>query len=288
MNPANMLFENTELMASKPLRVVHSVIFNTSCVEDDSLLIVWPKNVDVFLTIDHDSFRLRKGLFILIRSSDFSSLKIENKASLSYHPLPGQFDGRDYCNTSLIRQTAANHFSSLLLNSLHLLCPNLESLLHHLDAKRQAEHHVTEQIQIYLSHLQSHLAERLENIAVRKSLTRLSIFKKVQTAKDYILSNFETIMALKEVGNASSLSASHLLKYYGLVMGITPHQHIISLKLELAKMLLQESKDRLEDVIFKVGFKSTSSFIRLYKARYGITPCEFRAKAQSARDVKAD
>jgi len=140
------------------------------------------------------------------------------------------------------------------------------------------------QITRYLGQLQQQTLNTILSANARKPVTRYEVFQRVQLAKDYILSRFETINSLREIGRVCSLAPSHLLKHYKTFYGTTPHQHIIRLKIDYAKSLLKTTNAPISDIMQKVGFKNLSSFTRLFRVSTGVTPSAYRSKGAKTDD----
>jgi AraC-like DNA-binding protein len=64
----------------------------------------------------------------------------------------------------------------------------------------------------------------------------------------------------------------------------TPHQYLVFVRLEKAKMLLQ-SAIPITEACYACGFESIPSFTTLFKKTTGLTPSEYR---QQQLDLKAD
>jgi len=55
-------------------------------------------------------------------------------------------------------------------------------------------------------------------------------------------------------------------------------EYIIYLRIEYAKVLLQEEKYSVAEVCYKVGYVNVSYFIKLFKKMTGTTPLKFKQK----------
>lgn len=62
--------------------------------------------------------------------------------------------------------------------------------------------------------------------------------------------------------------------------GLSPNQHIMNLRLELASKYIKEERyPTVAEVAFAVGIKSSSYFSSLFKSRFGISPTAFQQKS---------
>jgi AraC family transcriptional regulator len=121
-------------------------------------------------------------------------------------------------------------------------------------------------------------ASRVHAIKASRLETKEDLFIRLQQAKAYILSGFETISSVTEIAKACSLSQSLLTKHYAGIFGLSPRQHIIQLKLDYSKQLLQTTEMLITDIVSQVGFINCSSFIRLFRSLTGMTPRQYRVK----------
>jgi len=55
-------------------------------------------------------------------------------------------------------------------------------------------------------------------------------------------------------------------------MGRAPHRHLLTLRLERARHLLDAPGARLSSVALRLGFADQSHFTRLFKREFGVTP----------------
>jgi len=111
---------------------------------------------------------------------------------------------------------------------------------------------------------------------VQKESTRVELLKRVAIAREYIITNYNKKFSLKDVAQASCLSVNHLLRTFKAVYGVSPYQFLAIVKLEKAKHFLEESNYQIAYISFLIGFDSISSFIRLFKSVFNITPLKYK------------
>lgn len=113
--------------------------------------------------------------------------------------------------------------------------------------------------------------------AIRKS-TREELFQRVTVAHEYIRAFFEQPIQLSNIADAACLSTNHLLRSYAQLYGKTPHQHITALRMQKAKILLENLELTMTDISFEVGFLNPVSFSRMFKQHTGLSPLHYRKK----------
>ncbi|BAU54642.1 helix-turn-helix transcriptional regulator [Mucilaginibacter gotjawali] len=118
--------------------------------------------------------------------------------------------------------------------------------------------------------------KRSQNIQAVKASTRLEIFKRVASAKDWMEQNYQTDITLEDISSIAAMNSQHFLRMFKQVYMITPHQFLIDLKLKKAKELLETTPMPINDVCQTIGFESVFSFSVLFKNRFGTAPSYYR------------
>src|ERR1700743_1277816 len=101
--------------------------------------------------------------------------------------------------------------------------------------------------------------------------TRIEILKRLNLAKEYLYANYNKNVNLEGLANYACLSVNHLLRTIKLAYNQSPHQFLIQLRLQRAQLLLAKTEYPVYEIVNMVGFKCTSSFIRLFRSRYKTT-----------------
>jgi AraC family transcriptional regulator len=109
--------------------------------------------------------------------------------------------------------------------------------------------------------------------------TRIEILRRLNLAKEYLYANYDKNVSLESVANYACLSVNHLLRTFKLAYNQSPHQYLIQIRLQRAQLLLAKTEYPVYEIVNMVGFKCTSSFIRLFRSRYQTTPLKYRSIA---------
>jgi AraC family transcriptional regulator len=128
----------------------------------------------------------------------------------------------------------------------------------------------------YLKIYKSEVYNKADKLNFNSKSTRVEIMKRLNLAKDYMYTNYNKNIALEDLAAHACLSVNHLLRTFKQAFNSSPHQFLIQLRLQRAKMLLKTTAYPINEVVCMVGFECPSSFIRLFKGRYNITPMKFR------------
>lgn len=124
---------------------------------------------------------------------------------------------------------------------------------------------------------QSEFAAKFYKIDALKKSTKLEILKRLYVARDFIESFYTQAVSISDVAGACFLSENLMMRYFKSVFGISVHQYIINKRLEFAKEQLLSTNLTFNEITYLSGFDSPSSFGRLFKVRFGVTPNALRS-----------
>lgn len=83
----------------------------------------------------------------------------------------------------------------------------------------------------------------------------------------------------------AGLSPFHFLRMFAKVIGVTPHQYLVRLRLRAAARLLAEDARSITDIALDVGFADLSNFVRTFHRAAGVSPGHFRKAAKGDRKI---
>jgi AraC family transcriptional regulator len=111
---------------------------------------------------------------------------------------------------------------------------------------------------------------RRQRLSFAKAATQDDISRRLVMAKEFISNNYNCKFHLSDLAAASLLSENHLLR--------TPYQYLGLIRLSRAKTYLEQNQYPVNEIVMLVGLESVSSFIKLFKATFGITPLQYRKR----------
>jgi len=118
--------------------------------------------------------------------------------------------------------------------------------------------------------------QKLDKLSFIKTKTKEEVLKRLTLAKEYISSNYNQNITLENIADHACLSVNHLLRTFKEAYEISPYQFLMQLRLNRAKNLLQTTSYSLNEIVGLVGFECSSSFIRLFKNTFNITPLKYK------------
>lgn len=93
-------------------------------------------------------------------------------------------------------------------------------------------------------------------------------------------------MSVAETAADCGCSASHFMRWFKQMTGSSFKAYLNERRLAAAAARLRESGDTILNIAGDVGFENLSNFNHQFKARYGVTPREYRRGVQSGEREK--
>jgi transcriptional regulator GlxA family with amidase domain len=99
---------------------------------------------------------------------------------------------------------------------------------------------------------------------------------RVQAAKSLMESNAHGDVTIGEMAKIVGLSPGRFARLFKEEIGISPQCYLDNFRLETAKQCLETSGLSIKEIGASVGIPNLDQFCRNFKARYGLTPKEYR------------
>jgi AraC-like DNA-binding protein len=96
-------------------------------------------------------------------------------------------------------------------------------------------------------------------------------------AKDLADARYHEPLDVEALARAAFVSPAHFSRQFRRAFGETPHQYLLTRRLERAAALLRSTDRSVADICFTVGLRSIGSFTTSFKQVYGMTPTAYRA-----------
>jgi AraC-like DNA-binding protein len=95
-------------------------------------------------------------------------------------------------------------------------------------------------------------------------------------ARDLIDGRYAESLDLEELAEAAHVSARHFSRSFRRTFGETPHQYLLTRRLERARHLLRTTDMQVAEVCLEVGFTSVGSFTTTFRRHVGVSPTAYR------------
>lgn len=102
-------------------------------------------------------------------------------------------------------------------------------------------------------------------------------------AKDLVDGRYFEPLTVADLASAAGLSPAHFSREFKRTFGESPHQYLLTRRLERAAALLRTSDWSIARICFAVGAESVGSFTSSFRRMFGCTPLAYRAKYPPAQ-----
>jgi YesN/AraC family two-component response regulator len=116
-------------------------------------------------------------------------------------------------------------------------------------------------------------AAEFENATSRNRAEPVAIWK----ARKYVDEHSREELSLTKVAKAVNMNANYLSENFKQVTGIKFVDYVAHARFKNACDLLRNSRLRISEIAFAVGFQSLSQFNRVFKRISGKSPTKYRA-----------
>ena len=100
--------------------------------------------------------------------------------------------------------------------------------------------------------------------------------RRVERIKDYIHAHYAEPISLDDIANLISMSPSSCSRFFRTNAGKTVTDYILDVRLGNAARALVDTNDSVSVICYRCGFNNLSNFNRVFKAKKGMTPSDFR------------
>lgn len=136
----------------------------------------------------------------------------------------------------------------------------------------------------------SELGEKLEKIVMMAASKRLENSDEktevpfesiIEKAKAYITKNSaDKNLSMSEVADYVYLSYSHFSNLFNKKVGMSFRSYLRNVRIQKAIVLLKDSRVRISDICYKVGFKYPQQFSNDFKKVTGLYPTEYNSRCK--------
>ena len=104
-------------------------------------------------------------------------------------------------------------------------------------------------------------------------------------ARDLVDARYYEALDVAALARRAHTSPAHFSRRFRETFGETPHQYLLTRRIERAKHLLRETDRSVTEISLDVGFRSLGSFSAKFKEIVGGNPTEYRRKVRGLSPI---
>ena len=108
-------------------------------------------------------------------------------------------------------------------------------------------------------------------------MTAVPPARHLMRAKDLIDARYFEQLDVQTLAGVARLSPAHFSREFRREFGESPHQYLLTRRMERAAALLRSTDRSVADICFMVGFTSVGSFTTSFGRTYGQSPLAYRS-----------
>lgn len=117
-----------------------------------------------------------------------------------------------------------------------------------------------------------------DGIANDSQIKRKQIYARM--ASDYILSNYQNDITVKEIANHIGIDRSYLSRIFKSQTGQTVKEYLLQCRIDKAKYYLENGTEPIKYIARTVGFTYEHYFSNMFREQVGVTPSEYRRRVR--------
>ncbi len=110
--------------------------------------------------------------------------------------------------------------------------------------------------------------------------------KHTHQIQQFLKENFSRKLSLADMAAICDLSSYHFARAFSKTFGVSPHQYVLVLRLDLAEKLLADSSMSITDIADLSGFSSQSHFTTMMRKYRHMTPQQVRTGQRRSQPRK--
>jgi AraC-like DNA-binding protein len=111
-----------------------------------------------------------------------------------------------------------------------------------------------------------------------RAVSAVPLARHLLRARDLVDSRYAEPLDLEALARAAHVSPRHFSRSFRRTFGETPHQYLLTRRLERARHLLRTTDLRVAEICLAVGFTSVGSFTTTFRRYVGLPPSAYRRK----------
>ncbi|MDE0472435.1 MAG: AraC family transcriptional regulator [Ekhidna sp.] len=230
----------------------------------------------------HISISYGSGNPTILSKDDFLSNKDQFLKSFEGEPLAEEH--YSYIAFDVKAFNSVNFFSSLdippfKLKKNHKLANFIKNINYEISGHVPGKDRI---VKVFTENMTIELIRHIlsNSLFVDKIATNSTYFQDARLIKvfTYIKENLANDLSNKVLAGVANVSEDYISQYFKTLMGINPQDYIEYQRMEAAVNLLRTSRDNVQDISKKVGYRDTAYFCRRFKMMFGIPAGKMRKR----------
>jgi AraC-like DNA-binding protein len=114
-------------------------------------------------------------------------------------------------------------------------------------------------------------------------VANVSVARHLLRARDLADGRYSESLSVTDLAAAAGLSPAHFSRAFKRTFGESPHQYLVTRRMERAAALLRTTDWSVTRICFAVGAQSVGSFTTSFRRMFGRTPLAYRAACPPAQ-----
>lgn len=114
-------------------------------------------------------------------------------------------------------------------------------------------------------------------------ITRRKDIATLEETRRFIEQNFTRDIPVKLLCKEFGLNRTKLQEGFNQLFGTSVHAFISQERMKMARALLTETDESVKSIAIECGYKSVSSFTRIFTRQHQVSPMQYRALSVSNR-----
>ncbi|MBR3508337.1 MAG: helix-turn-helix transcriptional regulator [Lachnospiraceae bacterium] len=247
----------------------------------DEMELIYVKKGSGIITVDFEEYRLEAPALIIILPGQLHSIKQLEKDRMEYENII--FD--PHMLISQKSDTTNEYFFKPLLagkiaipSVINLDNSNYGEIITPIDACDSINATKPAGYQLYIKSMLFQFFYILDSKCrdFEAKAGNRSNLEKMKTVLKYVENNYADKITIAEIAKLVNFSESHFMRYFKETIGTSFIDYLKDYRLTMAARLLKSSDSQILNIAIDVGFDNLSYFNRSFKAKYGVTPRQYR------------
>lgn len=114
-------------------------------------------------------------------------------------------------------------------------------------------------------------------------ITRRKDISMLHEIRQFIESNLKRGILVETICKEFGVNRTKLQQGFNQLYGISVHAFVSRTRMERARGMLAESDESVKVIAIECGYRSISSFTRLFRRQHGMSPTQYRILALTTR-----